>query len=369
MSFTSTNISAVISKQTGKAQNSNTLAFCVDENYLPYALFVAEQFIYLHPELPCDICICLTDIDKVPKNFRNTQIRFIELSISGIDSLPVGQLSLAAYHRLFLPQIFENTYKYIIYLDADTYINKPFYDDLLKYISRMKKDFCVAASADIMELKFRSSFDKKPRIVDLYVKTYHQFEHIYRNSGVLVFNTKNYVIQDVLNQVFDYAVDNADRLQCHDQSALNGALLNNIELLPFGFNWQINKLTYEFTDTVNPYIIHFISNNKPWRTDNKYTKHYQSFYIDFLSENFPDITPDILSMLEQRRRNPKYDNPIREFISREGERMKGNLIDYFTQASKSKESRDKYSIKEILIETPFLMSIDNSSTVVRKNNS
>lgn len=62
------NISATISRQTGEAKHNNTLAFCVDENYLPYALFVAEQFITLHTELPCDICICLPDITKVPKN-------------------------------------------------------------------------------------------------------------------------------------------------------------------------------------------------------------------------------------------------------------------------------------------------------------
>ncbi|WP_350557859.1 glycosyltransferase [Psychrobacter sp. CAL346-MNA-CIBAN-0220] len=350
-------ISATITQQTGKPKNVNTLAFCVDENYLPYALFVAEQFINLHPEIPCDVCICVPDINKVPEKFINTQIRFIELLINGIESLPVGQLSLAAYHRLFLPQIFEDTYKYIIYLDADTYINQPFYNDLLHYIDSMKGNFCVAASADIMELKFRSSFNEKPRVVDLYVKTYHHFEHVYRNSGVLVFNTKTYIEENVLSQVFSYAVKNTDKLQCHDQSALNGALLNNIALLPFDFNWQINKLTYKFTNTMNPYIIHFISNNKPWRTDNKYTKQYQSFYTKFLSEFFPDINQDMLTMSAQRRRAPKYDNPFRELISRGCQSMKSNLIDFFTEATIS--PKDKYNIKQVLIESPFLVSTND----------
>lgn len=64
MIFTPMDISATISAQTGQAHNDNTLAFCVDDRYLPYALFAAEQFITLHPNFPCDICICLPDISK-----------------------------------------------------------------------------------------------------------------------------------------------------------------------------------------------------------------------------------------------------------------------------------------------------------------
>lgn len=362
MSFTPVDISATISKQTGKANNSNTLAFCVDERYLPYALFAAEQFITLHPEFPCDICICLPDISKVPEKFKNNQIRFIELSINGIDTLPVGRLSLAAYYRLFLPQIFEDTYQYIIYLDADTYINKPFYHDMMEHVEHFDSDFCVAAAADIMELKFRSSFKCKQTIVDSYVKSYHQSEHIYRNSGVLVFHTKNYVKADVLSKVFNYALENADSLQCHDQSALNRVLLSEIALLPFDFNWQINKLTYKFTDVIDPYIIHFISDNKPWMTDNKYTVKYQSIYKEFLLVNFPEITPEILTMFDKRRKTPKYDNPLKEFVSREWQRMKNNFSDAFMQISGFEKAKDKYNVRPILADDPFLINTKHTSS-------
>lgn len=360
-------ISASITEQTGQANNVNTLAFCVDENYLPYALFAAEQFITLHPELPCDICICLPEISKVPQRFQGKGIRFIELSINGIDSLPVGRLSLAAYHRLFLPQIFEGVYHYIIYLDADTFINKAFYDDLLKHVEALPTDFCVAAAADITELNLRSPNRMKAKKVDEYVSSYHKFDHIYRNSGVLVFNTENYVKEDVLSKVFNYAIDNADSLQCHDQSALNGALLSNIALLPFDFNWQINRLTYKFTEVVDPYIIHFISNNKPWKTDNKYTTKYQMYYKDFLTANFPEIIIDIATMLNQRRMSPKYNSPIREFISREWQNFKSTSSDKIITLSGSEKIKDKYNIREILIDTPFLVS-DNRSNSVEKIN-
>lgn len=361
MSFTPVNISASISEQTGQAYHNNALAFCVDDRYLPYALFAAGQFINLHPELPCDICICLPDISKVPEKFKNNHIRFIELSINGIDSLPVGRLSLAAYYRLFLPQVFEDTYEYIIYLDADTYINKPFYHDMMTHIDGFKPDFCVAAAADIMELKFRSSFKSKQTIVDTYVRSYHESEHIYRNSGVLVFHTKNYVKENVLSRVFNYALENAGSLQCHDQSALNRVLLSDIALLPFDFNWQINKLTYKFTEVIDPYIIHFISDNKPWMTDNKYTVKYQNIYKEFLLANFPEITPEILTMFDKRCKTPKYDNPVKEFVSREWQRMKNNSSEKFMQMSGFEKAKDKYNVRDVLIETPFLINTKHTS--------
>lgn len=359
MTSNSLNISATISRQTGEAKSKNTLAFCVDENYLPYALFTAEQFIRLHPELPCDICICLPDISKVPEKLKNKQIRFIELSISGIDALPVGRLSLAAYHRLFLPQIFENTYEYIVYLDADTYINKAFYKDLLISIDSFSKNFCVAAAADIMELKVRSHPKERQKKVDLYVKTYHKLNHIYRNSGVLVFNTDNYNKSNILNKIFAYAIDNAESLQCHDQSALNGALLDNIALLPFDFNWQIHKTTYQITDTINPYIIHFISDNKPWKMDNKFTEGYQDYYKIFLEENFPETIPDVLTDYEQRCRTPKYKNPVREFFSIQGHRLKNSADSIQSRLSTLQKNKD--NIQNLLTRKPFLVSTDHTT--------
>ena len=359
MGSTLANISANISKQTGQAKNSNTLAFCVDENYLPYALFVAEQFIHLHPDMPCDVCICLPDISMVPEKFINSKIRFIELSINGIESLPIGPLSLAAYHRLFLPKIFEDTYKYIIYLDADTYLNKPFFYDLLLHINNLSENFCVAAAADIIELKIRSVCDNNIKIKEDYINLYHRYNHIYRNSGMLVFNTKNYNDQNILNKVFTYAVHNIAHLQCHDQSALNGALLSDIALLPFDFNWQIHKLTYQITEAMDPYIIHFISNNKPWHTDNRYTKNYQKFYREFLSVNFPELTRDISTIYDQRRKSPKYNNPVKEFFSREWQNIKSNI-------SNLKKTKNEYNIRSILTDTPFLVSSDKYT--FKKNN-
>lgn len=347
-------ISAVVNKKINSSKNKNALAFCVDDKYLPYALFVANQFIEKHPDLPCDICICMPDVSQVPEILKENSIRFIEISIDGIEDMPIGQLSLAAYYRLFLPQIFESTYEYIIYLDADTYINKPFYNDLIDCIKDFETDFSIAAAADISELQIRLKPNQKLKKVENYVLSYHKHDHIYRNSGVLVFNTAVYNRENILNQIFDYANNNIDRLQCHDQSALNGALLRNIKLLPFSFNWQVHKLTYDLIDAANPHILHFISDSKPWSLDNYLTKDYQQSYVIFLQKYFPNIELSILTAEEKRAKAPKYNKPAREFISVKGNKLKGKLFSKKIHSTKSLNLT-----KEKLSGSPFYISIDN----------
>ncbi|TVQ68357.1 MAG: hypothetical protein EA373_11000 [Oceanospirillales bacterium] len=347
------NASATVLRQSGQKKKNNTLAFCVDEGYLPYALFVAEQFIACYDELPCDICICLPDMDAVPEKFLKSDIRFIEFSVEGIDSLPVGQLSLASYHRLFLPQMFDGIYEYILYLDADTFINRPFYDELMCVVDALDEDFCVAAATDISELVLRSTKGLESRVPDEYFGAYHQFDHIYRNAGVLVFNTRNFNRKESFNKVFTYVSENVSKLRCHDQSALNGALLKEMAFLPFAFNWQMHKLTLDILDDANPYIIHFISENKPWSLDNRFTRRYQPYYKEYLNLNFPERVLDIISVYERRNLFPKYSNPLREYFSKNIVRIKDLMVGI--NSIKMTNNSDQCVRRDILKNYPFMV--------------
>ena len=348
MGITSTlpQLKAHINQQNRSANHNIALAFCVDTNYLPYALFVAQQFIEHHPNDLCDICICLPDISQVPSHLLSTSIRFVELQIDGMDDLPVGKLSLAAYHRLFLPQIFAQDYDYILYLDADTYIMRPFFSQIMQLIQSYPKNFAIAAAADISELQSR--YPKDHPNSSSYLSRYHQLSHIYRNSGVLVFNTSNYLEQEILPKVFKYAFENIDKLQCHDQSALNGALLDKVAMLPFTFNWQVHSLTYELTDDFKPYIIHFISDNKPWRLTNRYTTTYQNHYQIFIKNNFSNLKFSAQTEYQKRLKEPKYKNPLKELISKNNV-----LIKEFLESKNIKLTSKKNSISSILKSPPF----------------
>ena len=319
-------IFAKLIKASRPAEFTNTIVFSVDATYLPYAIFVANQILSKEPDLALDICICLPDLSAVPENFIASKIRFIEIAIEGLEILPVGKLSLSAYHRLFLPELLAADYQYLIYLDADTYILRPFSEEALKIIDSFDESFCVAAAMDICELQIETVDKNKLNKVQTYVSQYHKHGHIYRNSGVLIFNVKNYLEKDCRNKIIAYAFDHIQYLQCHDQSALNGALLKEIALLPFSFNWQVHKLTYNSLDEYKPYILHFIGENKPWSLINHLTYSYYNDYLEFFNSHYQTVNLDILSQYDRRLQQPKYGNKVKETISRESQRLKQKLL-------------------------------------------
>ncbi len=310
-------IKCTIKNNQTKSRYNNTVAFCVDDGYLSYALFAAQQIIIKHKSREFDICICLPDIAKVPEYFINLDIRFVEIEVTGIDSLPVDHLSLAAYNRLLLPQVFSNDYKYIVYLDADVYINRPFFNELMGVVNNFKDDFCIAAAPDITEINRRSRTKNAiTPLISQYLKTYHEANHIYRNSGVLVFNVSNYIRQNSIENIFSIAFSTQANLRYHDQSAINLAMKGNMPLLPFEYNWQLHEINYRLIRKLNPYIIHFIGTNKPWINSYVHTKPYIREYEDFLKLYFKNCLQPLKTPAQIRLQKPKYQNIYREAFSR-----------------------------------------------------
>lgn len=344
----SSSLSVVITQQTQPSHYQNAVAFCVDNKYLPYALFVAQQLLDLD-EKAYDICLCVPDLTQVPSEFLQKNIRFVEMQVLGLDTLPVGKLSLAAYNRLFLPQLFANDYQYIIYLDADTFINRAFYHDLMPIVANFDPNFCIAAAPDIMEVVRVVEPNQK-----FLQKKWHYFgayfakNHVYRNSGVLVFNVKNCVKNNITNKVLTYASSHIEQLQLHDQSALNQCLLDQLALLPFNYNWQIHKYSHPLTQEKQPYIIHFISDNKPWTLDNEYTHDYIDIYQKFLTTYFPALATPPITKAQLRTQNPKHANPLREKISLIGKSIRTAIRkpDYANPATKAK-------VSQVLSQPPF----------------
>ena len=295
----------------------NAVVFCVDDGYLSYALFAAQQIISKHENREFDVCICLPNITKVPEYFIDLDIRFVELEITGIDNLPVDHLSLAAYSRVFLPQIFSNDYEYIVYLDADVYIRRPFFNELMKVVDGFEEDFCIAAAPDITELN-RQSRTKNgiTPLVSQYLETYHEASHLYRNSGVLVFNVSNCIKNNLIEKIFSVAFDTHANLRCHDQSAINLAMKGKMPLFPFEYNWQLHETNYRLINKLNPYIIHFISTNKPWVSNYVHTQPYIKEYDDFLKRYFRNCLQPLKTPAQIRFEKPKYPNIYREAFSR-----------------------------------------------------
>lgn len=309
---------AKIKRHSKAAFFKNTVAFAVDDKYFPFALFVANQILEKELNRDFDITICLPNLASVGKDWLNSDIRFCEFELSGIEKLPVGGLSLAAYHRLFLPSVFNNEYEKILYLDADTYINKPFITELFK---KSSMDFVIAAAPDVANILAYSS---PYNMLTNYLKQYQDKKHIYKNSGVLLINTKKFNQENCLDKVINYALSNIENLTYHDQTALNCALQDQISTLSFGLNWQVHEDINPLFSDFNPTIIHFIAENKPWVAFEGFSKNYQIEYHEFLGKNFPELPIKIFSdsTYQNRLARPKYQNKIREFISRETSRIR-----------------------------------------------
>ena len=79
-------------------------------------------------------------------------------------------------------------------------------------------------------------------------------------------------------------------------------------VIPFEFNWQLHETNYRLIKKVEPYIIHFISRNKPWMFDCEYTQPYVPQYKMFLTENFPEIVQPLKTHAQIRSLNPKYES-------------------------------------------------------------
>lgn len=318
---------ATITKTLSPAQHAHAICFAVDENFFPYAYFVAKKILSLHPQKQFDVCICVPDISLVTDQLDDPNIRFCEINIQGISHLPIDHLSIAAYYRFFLPQLFKAEYTHILYLDADTYVTRAFANEFFDNIQT--KSFVLAAAPDVsvISLKCDSSLKEKAK-KDLEAP----FElcdqaHIYRNSGVLAFNVAAYVSNNYLDRIFTFALNNPSKLIQHDQSAMNIALGKDISILSFNYNWQSNRVINHAMPEFNPAIIHFIRDQKPWlgNTHRMSQKYYQE-YADFFSVYFPALqinSPDHTYQL--RKENPKYTNRAKELFSLLGLKLKKRL--------------------------------------------
>jgi len=315
-------ISATITAQTKPATLKNAVCFAVDQRYMPFAIFVANQILEKEQNIDFDIVICLPDLKIVPSVWLNSPIRFCALQTQGVDDFPVDHLSLAAYYRLFLPHAFQHEYENIIYLDADTYLTRAFLSDFFK---KIPADLVIAAAPDVANIYLDCDLEiTRPRKRHLkeYFSRYYAVQHTYRNSGVLIIKTRNYIQKNCLERTLLIATANLKNMPYHDQTALNMALHSDLSMLAFTYNWQADERINHLFSRFNPALIHFIGTSKPWNTKYGFYGLYHAEYNHFLTKYFPNLNINVQTQKKDaayrhRLENPKYKNTLREGFSRE----------------------------------------------------
>jgi len=197
---------------------------------------------------------------------------FVQANEDWVDCLPArGQITLAAYLRLFIPLVVPDSCETILYLDSDILV---------------RKDITPLWQFEIGDNYFLAARDTAIPTVSSKYGLYNWKElgipddAPYFNSGVLFINVKKWRLHNLTSTLIDYARTHNHRMRTHDQEALNancqgswGELDMTWNVLPLPMShyakWQRSVLR-DYVESnydelsKNPAIVHFATMWKPW---------------------------------------------------------------------------------------------------------
>ena len=215
------------------------------------------------------------NIKKLKMRFKNFSIEFLsinqEVEFKNIEYKNFSKyISISTYNRFLIPRLKPKLDK-ILYLDVDIIVK----NDISELYNTDLKDYLLAAVPE----NITSSLDRLRYTRDLNLS----IEHKYFNAGVLLINNRQWLIQDVLKDVFNTEHRYRNKLKLADQDILNIIFNNNYKELSAKYN-VLNEDVY----CEAPYkelcscIRHFNGPLKPWAINEKYSK--KSYMVRHISE-------------------------------------------------------------------------------------
>ncbi|WP_303753878.1 glycosyltransferase family 8 protein [Enterococcus sp. S86.2] len=228
-------------------------------------------------------------LKKISDSYRNFEIIVYDIAnLNDLlpDNIYIGNLSIAAYSRLFIPKLFENKHR-VLYLDTDILI-----DDNLEFLFEMdlKKNYIAGVQA-VLE-KGRQGFAV--------------------NSGVTLWNIPECKKVNLFQKFMDFLEKNGDKVEFHDQTVINQVASGKMLKLPLKYNTTTPILLYsyqrfinmfnlssfysekEYNDASNnPAIIHLTAwtTGRPWQRGNihpyssLYEKYANMINVNVIDEN------------------------------------------------------------------------------------
>jgi lipopolysaccharide biosynthesis glycosyltransferase len=177
-----------------------------------------------------------------------------------------GELSDAAYYRLYLPDLLPKNIDKILYLDSDIIVRK----NILSLWKMPLEKNPVAAVHD----PFFSDYER------LNISK----ESGYFNSGVMLINLDLWKEQEIHKLVIDYIEENPEKLIWPDQDGLNVVLRDKWFKLPAIYNATSYHFAHEidYRDSIqDPTIVHFTGSGKykPWDPNSKHV--FRDEYIHY----------------------------------------------------------------------------------------
>ena len=218
----------------------------------------------------------MCDSEKVSIRFVNSNDLYETIDTSKL--FCHLHFSKEMYLRLFIPQMMP-AYDKVIYLDCDTLIT----GDISKLMDVDLETNYVAAVRDYNTIVNYRAFPN--------VKTYFSVNlklkdiNNYVNSGVLLMNIQEMLKIDMTQKIFDL-LDYYKEFLYPDQDILNLICEDKIKIIPNSWNYVIitntrlmqddyfKNLAVEFVEGIaNQYVLHYLSEIKPWKYPNMYYGH------------------------------------------------------------------------------------------------
>lgn len=248
------------------------------------------EFIVLESDLPQE---SINTIQENIKKWPNAFIRFIDVtSFSSIlPSTVRAYYSAVTYYRaLLFSNLFEK-YDKILYLDSDITVNSNiselYFTDIEGYAVAAVKDYTMDAKMlfDI-PIDYQGVRHSAQNYICSALKI-NEFDS-YFNAGVILFNLQECRRLWSFEQVID--VFQKENYFLQDQDALNILLEGHIKYLETKWNYQNvyellqeessmgGKILWNKVRQSDIGIIHYVSSNKPWNSDECIMKeYYKSF--------------------------------------------------------------------------------------------
>lgn len=182
-----------------------------------------------------------------------------ESKLEGVKFRTNRPLTKAAYYRVLLPEILDNSIEKILYLDCDMIILR----DITEIYDVEIDHYALAATIDA------SPYNSIHRNQLGLSMTGHAF-----CSGIMMINLKYWREQHAVEKLLEYSKRDRKEVFLHDQDSLNYVFINQWLVLPPKWNrgvmsfFQIHpgEKQYDFEEyDAAPKLIHYASNiAKPW---------------------------------------------------------------------------------------------------------
>ncbi|MFC0281392.1 glycosyltransferase family 8 protein [Falsigemmobacter intermedius] len=302
------------------------LVLCVDQPYLPFALFLMRQIDYHEPEREFDFVLMSDSPLTIPSAFDGLKIKVLPpLESEAYGKQKITHLARSAYLRLWAAEALAGIYDRILYLDSDMFADGGGFSRLM---DTDMQGCAIAAVRDVQQ------WYRPHRDVEEFRRAGRKGRR-YFNSGLLLIDVARYQADGVLNKALEIASRHPEWVRHHDQSLLNLAVDGNwVELSPV-WNWQWPIKYQLFGDWCGVRLNHFIGWYKPWMDrDGLCAARFVLNYESFLSRHFPETLyapPEKPSLLYGGKR---YWKMVLRFFA-----LRGKLLNYL------KEFPDPFTVR------------------------